>query len=98
MFRGQPRLAAIAVLVLLGLGLPLRADLRRARAESNLEKRSGLALQNAAVVCKSVRSAYEAGETGQVASGAAEIEESVQLAYDSLIATGKDPRRSPKWF
>jgi hypothetical protein len=92
------RLLAVAALVLLALGCPLRADLKRARAERNLEKRSGLALQNAAAAFQSIRDAYERGETEHVAAGAAEIEESVNLAHDSLTATGKDPRKSPKWF
>ena len=26
------------------------------------------------------------------------MQESVDLAYDSLKSTGKDPRRNPKWF
>ena len=34
----------------------------------------------------------------QVAASAREIVESVDLAYTSLTATGKDPRKSPKWF
>lgn len=33
-----------------------------------------------------------------MAAGAAEIEESVSLVRESLVATGKDPRKSPKWF
>ena len=76
----------------------LCADLKRALAEPNLEKRSGLALENAAAAYQTVRTAYEGGDHEQVAAAASEIEESVKLAYDSLTATGKDPRRSPKWF
>jgi hypothetical protein len=91
-------LLAAALLILLAPGGPLRADLQRARAERNLEKRSGLALQNAVTAYQSIRAAYERGETERVAAGAAEIEESVNLAHDSLTATGKDPRKSPKWF
>ena len=94
----RPPLVAIGLMVLLALAQPLRADLTRARAEHNLEKRSGLALQNAATACRNARTAYEKGEIDQVVAGAAEIEESVRLAYDSLVATGKDPRKSPKWF
>ena len=47
---------------------------------------------------KAVRTAYERGENEQVATAASEIEESVKLAHSSLTATGKDPRKSPKWF
>jgi hypothetical protein len=33
-----------------------------------------------------------------VAAGANEVLESVNLASESLKATGKNPRKSPKWF
>jgi len=89
-------LAALAA----GLALagPARADLKRAMAEQNLEKRSQLALENAASAYKSARAAYEKGENDKVAAAVAEVQESVDLAYKSLTDTGKDPRRSPKWF
>ena len=76
-----------------------RADLTQALAEPNLEKRSQVALNNAAAAYKAARAAYEKGESdagGALASR--EIQESVELAYTSLTQTGKDPRRSPKWF
>jgi hypothetical protein len=76
----------------------LRADLKQAQAESNLEKRSGLALDNAAARLKDARQAYDKGDTAQVAKDAAEMRDSVDLAFESLKQTGKDPRRSPKWF
>jgi hypothetical protein len=78
--------------------LPLRADLQKALAEPNLEKRSQLALENAAAVYKNARAAYDRGDLDAVTAAAKEIEESVDLAYTSLTKTGKDPRRSPKWF
>lgn len=76
----------------------LRADLKQARAEPNLEKRSKLALDNAAAVYQEARSAYENGDNDKVAAAVAEIQESVDLAYTSLTQTGKNPRKSPKWF
>ena len=82
----------------LALAGSARADLKQALAEPNLEKRSQLALNNAAAAYKAARAAYEKGETDQVAAGIAEIQESVELAFTSLTQTGKDPRRSPKWF
>jgi hypothetical protein len=75
-----------------------RADLKQALAEANLEKRSQLALDNARAAYKSARAAYEKGENDQVATAVHEIEESVDLAYASLTKTGKDPRKSPKYF
>jgi len=69
-----------------------------ALAESNLGKRSKLALDNAAVALKTARAAYAAGDSEKVAAAAAEIQQSVDLAYDSLMKTGKNPRNSPRWF
>jgi hypothetical protein len=74
------------------------ADLSRALKEPNLEKRSQLALENATAAYKAARAAYEKGENEQVAKLAAEIQESVELAHTSLAQTGKNPRKSPKWF
>lgn len=76
----------------------LRADLKQARAEANLEKRARLALENAAAVLQAARDAYRNGDNDRVEASAAKIEESVNLAYSALQATNKDPRRSPKWF
>jgi hypothetical protein len=84
--------------LLAGAVLPLHADLKKAMAEPDLEKRSGLALDNAASALKQTRSAYQDGESAKVSSGIAEILESVELAEASLAKTGKNPRKSPKWF
>lgn len=73
-------------------------ELDAVRAEANLEKRSKLALDNAASALKSAREAYQAGDTATVTVKADEIGESVDLAYNSLTETGKNPRKSPKWF
>jgi hypothetical protein len=87
----------IALAVLLFSGGWLHADLKRAMAEPNLEKRSGLALENAAAALKSARAAYDKGDNDQVAKDAVEILQSVELAATSLRQSGKDPRRS-NWF
>ena len=86
---------AAAVLALAGSSL---ADLKRAEAEPNLEKRSQLALDNARSAYKAAREAYDKGDNDRTKAAIAEIEESVDLAYTSLTKTGKDPRRSPKYF
>jgi len=75
-----------------------RADLANARAEPNLEKRSKLALENAQRALKGARDAYNRGDLKQVETLVAEVGESVELADTSLKETGKDPRKSPKWF
>lgn len=76
----------------------LRADLKTAMAEQDLGKRSKLALDNAEAALKTAREAYNRGENDKVAAAADEILQSVNLAAESLKATGKNPRRSPKWF
>lgn len=73
-------------------------ELDAVRTEANLEKRSKLALDNASSALKSAREAYQAGDTATVTAKADEIGESVDLAYNSLTETGKNPRKSPKWF
>jgi hypothetical protein len=74
------------------------ADLKQALAEQNLEKRSQLALDNAMAAYKAARTAYEKGERELVTATITEVRESVELAHTSLKATGKNPRRSPKYF
>ena len=88
-----------AVLCLIVALVPAaQADLKAALAERDLGKRSKLALDNAAETLKAARAALQAGENEKIAAAAAEMKESVDLAYDSLKSTGKDPRKSPKWF
>ncbi len=80
--------------LLLAAGGLVRADLKRAMAEPNLEKRSGLALENAAAALKAAREAYDKNDSDLTAKYTAEIQESVDLAYDSLVQSGKNPRNS----
>ena len=82
----------------LALAPAARADLKAALAERDLGKRSKLALDNASDTLKAAREALQHGESEKVVAAAAEMRESVDLAYDSLKSTGKDPRKSPKWF
>ena len=74
------------------------ADLSEARAEPSLEKRSKLALDNAVAALKYARDAYRAGDSQMAMTKITEVQESVEFGYDSLVKTGKDPRKSPKWF
>ncbi len=94
--RTRTLMAATAVLLAFaGVG---QADLKKAMAESNLEKRSQLALDNATTAYKAARVAYDKGETERVQESIREIQESVELAQTSLNQTGKNPRKSPKYF
>jgi len=92
--RGIAPVVVAAVL----LAAPGRADLKAALAERNLERRSQLAMDNAFVAYQTARTAYQKGESDQIAPAVTEIGESVDLALQSLNSTGKDPRKSPKWF
>jgi hypothetical protein len=91
------------ILMALGLGLIsapglLPADLKIALNEKDLGKRSKLALDNAGAALKEAREAYQKGDDKALAAAALEIEDSVSLAWDSLESTGKNPRKSPRWF
>jgi hypothetical protein len=94
---GSRWLLPVLAIVLVG-SASLRADLKRAMAEPNLEKRSQLAMDNAIAAYQAARAAYDKGETGPTEAAIAEIVESVDLADASLRQTGKDPRKSSKWF
>ncbi len=80
------------------IGGMLHAGLQEVKAEPNLGKRSALALDNAFNALTQARDAYEKGQNAQVENFAKEIQESVALAETSLHETGKNPRKSPKWF
>ncbi len=99
--RSQAVRATRTILMLLALGLVpglLHADLKAALLERDLGKRSRLALENAGSALKAVREAYQKGDNSALAAAALEIQESVDLAWDSLESTGKNPRKSPRWF
>jgi hypothetical protein len=80
------------------LTLLLALDLTGIKAEPRLEKRSQLALQFADSALDSARDLYKKGEVDACRTALGEVEAGVQLSYDSLMATGKDPRRNPKAF
>jgi hypothetical protein len=86
-------------LLLFNITLPaLEADLDRVKAEPNLEKRSRLALENAHAALKGAKNAYANGETDKLKAQILEVQQSVELTGESLKETGKNPRRSPKYF
>ncbi len=89
---------ALSFAVGLLLVAPVRADLAKAQAEPNLEKRAKLALDNANSAWKNLKDAYKKGDNADVARHAREVLDSVELADTSLKQTGKNPRRSPKHF
>ncbi len=96
--KGTRTILMLLALGLVSAGLPLHADLKAALAEHDLGKRSKLALENAGAALKTAREAYQQGDNTAVTAAAREIQESVDLAWDSLESTGKNPRKSPRWF
>jgi hypothetical protein len=78
----------------LAAALPLRADLAKARAEPNLERRARLACDNADGQFRVASDAYKAGDWPKTIAALQELRESVDLAYNSLKQTGKNPRNS----
>jgi hypothetical protein len=84
--------------MLLLLTLMIALDLTGIKSEPRLEKRSQLALQFADSSLDAARELYKKGEVDACRTALGEVEEGVRLSYDSLLATGKDPRRNSKPF
>jgi hypothetical protein len=76
----------------------LAVDLSGIKAEPKLEKRSELALQYADSKVDAARDAYKQGDLDASTAALSEVQASVQLSYDSLMATGKDARRNSRPF
>jgi len=91
MRRALPIFLAAAVLV-------SGADLQLAKNETNLEKRSRLALATADAAVTEARDAYNKPDMKAVETHLGEVRESVELAQQALTATGKKPGRSPGPF
>ena len=81
------------LLTLMLTGNFLAVDLPGIQAEPKLEKRSDLALQYAESQLNAAREAYKKGDLDASRAALAEVASGVQLSYDSLMATGQDPRR-----
>lgn len=78
--------------------LTLAFDLTAIKSEPNLEKRSERALDYANTALDAARDDYAAGDYDKTQSELEEMCASVDLAYESLSDTGKDPRKDPKFF
>ncbi len=80
------------------LALSLAFDLTTVKSEPNLEKRSELALEHANAALDEARDDYNAGNVDKTEGALREMCDSVEVAYDALTNTGKDPRKDPKFF
>ena len=74
------------------------AGLPEVRSEPNPERRAKLALENADAALTAARDSYAKQDNSLTAASLKELEDSVELARQSLEETGKDPRRRPKAF
>ncbi len=70
------------------------ADINSVKVEANPERRSELALENANRDIDEARSAYQAGDVKKSDADLDEVRQSVELSYDSLEQSGKQPRKS----
>ncbi len=85
---------AVWLAALASPGIAAPADLDKARAERNLDRRARLAMENAALQLRVASAAEAAGDWARVEQALNEIGDSVDLAYESVQATGRNPRNS----
>jgi hypothetical protein len=78
--------------------LALSLDLSSVKGEPKLEKRSELALQYANSALDQAKAAYEQGKFDETQAALGEVKEAVDVSYQALLATGKNPRKSSKPF
>ncbi len=74
------------------------SGLETVKAEPNLERRSDLALTYAGEVLTKLRPDLETKDWAAVAPEVEEFRAAVDLSFGALKATGKNARRSPKYF
>ena len=70
----------------------LAFDLAAIKLEPNLERRSERALDNASAAMDLARDASSAGDTEKLKAAVTELRDSVDLAYQSLVDSGKSAR------
>ncbi len=76
----------------------MAADLAGVKAEPNLERRSERALLNAEAAMDEARDALQAGDEKKLAAALRETGDSIDLCKLSLEQSGKNARKSPKYF
>lgn len=86
------------LLMILALAANSVPDLASIRNEPNPDRRSELALEYSGVAMDNARDANAAGDVAKTKAALVEVEEAVELAYQSLADSGKDPRHNTKHF
>ena len=79
-------------MITLAFILALAMDLNSVRNEPNPQRRCQLALDNANQAIDAAEEANNAGQTEKMQAALDEVAESVELAYDALVSSAKNPR------
>jgi hypothetical protein len=74
--------------------LALAINLGTIRSEPRPERRSELAMAYANSALDAAKIAYQEGRFEKAQNDLSELKDAVALSYDSLLATGKNPRKS----
>ncbi|MBM3735073.1 MAG: hypothetical protein FJW39_04740 [Acidobacteria bacterium] len=74
------------------------ADLAGVKAEPDLERRSEFALANADKALDEARKALDQGQETELKTAIDEVHQSLVLSKESLVQSGKNARRNPKYF
>lgn len=81
--------------LLILLAAPGPSSLDQVKAEPNLEHRAKAAIDYASVAERNAEAAYSRGEMQKVEAELGIMQQSLDLAQDSLAASGKTPGRNP---
>ncbi len=87
-----------AMALAMALAAAGRADLGEVKREPNLEKRAAKATDHAGKLVDAAREFWRSGDMQKATAALDELGDAVELAAESLAATGKRPSRSPKHF
>jgi hypothetical protein len=86
----------ILATVLFFLAAQAPVSLDQVKSEANPERRARLAVDYAAVAEKQAETAYDDGDMKQVHGHLQDVVDSITLARDSFVASGRKPGRSPR--
>lgn len=82
-------------ILLILLAAPAPSSLDQVKAEPNPEHRARAAMDYASVAERNAEAAYSRGEMRKVETELRNMQQSLDLAQDSLTASGKTPGRNP---
>lgn len=77
------------------MSAPAPSSLDQVKAEANPEHRAKAAIEYSAVAEKNAEAAYAKGDMQTVATELKDVQESLELASEAFVASGKTPGRNP---